>query len=240
MRAAGPDSLGRLLVSRLDTVWEAGKPITVEDLVDTLIPYHHVRSALGLTMKGEYDLGILHLLHSGEHVRVDAELAQAVERELATPEPDLGFLSNLAEARVEVRPEAWAQWSADTTPELLEGRPFPGEPATEATRPEGGSNGAPVDRLVDHRIPTREYIGQGSHRPDGVESPPSAPAPAKREAAMPSERCRHCQRILPERNELQFCPYCGVGQRDPTCAECGEQLERGWAYCPRCGKATET
>lgn len=229
MRAAGPNSLGRLLVSRLGAS-EAGKPITVRDLVHTLIPYQHVRGALGLTMKGEYDLGILHLLHSGEYLRVDAELAQAVEVELAAPEPDLGFLSGLADARVEVRPEAWAQWSTGTTPEVL------GEdavaPPVEPSAPNEASNGAPVDRPRDRRALRREY--PPARMPRALE-----PSPAKgEERATSSERCRHCQRILPEREELQFCPYCGVGQTDPNCTDCDEPLERGWAYCPRCGKAT--
>ena len=204
MRIAGPDSLGLLLVSRLAAERGARKPITVEDLIETILPYHYVRSALGLTMKGEYDLAVLDFLHCGEYLRVDSRLAEAVERELATPEPDLAFLSELAEARVEVRPEAWAHWSGptDAGPDLQE---VSGEyPAVGSSRPADAS-GAEGDRTV-----------------------------------TPSQRCRHCQRVLPERSDVQFCPYCGAGQADPTCAECDEHLERGWAYCPRCGKATET
>lgn len=241
MRAAGPDSLGRLLVARLAAAGEVRGPVTVRDLVEALIPYRLVRSALGLTMKGEYDLGVLHLLHSDEHVRVDAELAGAVERELASPEPDLAFLAELGEARVEVRPEAWVSWSAEAAPGALAGRGFElslqtsasrevstGAPATAGPRPHAWAQQDGTEREPDAAPEDgawREHAG-GPTRPST-------------RAASASERCRHCQRMLPERGELQFCPYCGAEQVDPTCVDCDEPLERGWAFCPRCGKATE-
>jgi RNA polymerase subunit RPABC4/transcription elongation factor Spt4 len=233
MQIAGPEALGPLLASRLGEEWDTGRSITVADLLATLLPYAHVRSALGLTMKGEYDLAILRLLLSEEHIRVDAELAEAVERELAAPEPGLDFLSELAEAEVEVRPEAWAQWSVGSTSD-----PGPGASTLEShaaeTRSEGSLNGAPIVREWDQfevaGEDTTDRLGQAAGEAWGE---------ADRSATW-RERCRHCQRVLPERGDLQFCPYCGVGQADPTCANCDEQLERGWAYCPRCGKAKET
>lgn len=230
MRAAGSESLGRLLVARLEAVWETGRPITVQDLVDTLIPYPHVRSALGLTMKGEYDLGILRLLRDGEHLSVDAELAQAVERELAMPEPGLGFLSDVTRTGVEVRPEAWARWAAGSTPEALESGTGPPPPVAHS--PPRASHGAPLDRIRDRPMLRREHSSARARHPSGSD-------PATGEGRATAERCRHCQRTLPERTDLQFCPYCGAGQADPACADCQEPLERGWAYCPRCGKATE-
>lgn len=268
MRAAGPDSLGRLLVSRIVSVWEAGKPITLHDLLEILIPYRDVRSALGLTMKGEYDLAILHLLRGGEHLRVEADLAHAVEQALSTPEPDLSFLSALASSRLEVRPEAWARWSGETTPPdtmlqtlappARESELFPIDRPAGATHCEESSNGAWADPLPAPRSIERRSSAGSPRRPSTpareptrarktVEGPTEIEGPRRVEgavsiegAARPSERCRRCQRILPVRIDLAFCPFCGVGQADRTCAECGERLERGWAYCPRCGKAMGT
>ena len=67
-------------------------------------------------MKVEYDLALLRFLGSDEHVRIDSDLADAVRRELATPEPGIGFLSDLGDAQVDVRPEAWAVWSGGERP----------------------------------------------------------------------------------------------------------------------------
>lgn len=234
MQIAGPEALGPLLASRIGSEWEAEKPITVADLVETLLPYHRVRSELGLTMKGEYDLAILHLLLSAEHIRVDGELAQAVERELTTPEPGLGFLSDLADAAVEVRPEAWAQWSGGMMRDLGPGVASPRESPVVENRWERSLNGPPIDQEGDQLEATGEYTQ------DEWPRPVSRARGKGDRSATASQRCRHCQRLLPERGDLLFCPYCGVGQSDPTCADCDEQLERGWAYCPRCGKATET
>jgi RNA polymerase subunit RPABC4/transcription elongation factor Spt4 len=133
-----------------------------------------------------------------------------------------------------VRPEAWAQWSIRVTGDLGPGVASRVESHAADTRSERGLDGAPIDRERDQRGVTGEYTTHESRRPAD-----RARGEGDR-SVMSSERCRHCQRVLPERGDLQFCPYCGVGQADPTCAKCDEQLERGWAYCPRCGKATGT
>lgn len=195
MRIAGPEALGALLVSRLLADGRAGTSVTVRDLLSTFLPYHAVRSALGLTMKVEYDLALLRFLGSDEHVRVDSELAEAIRRELSVPEPGVGFLSDLGDAEVKVRSEAWAAWSGEAWP--------PEVPAEE----DGAASGDPAE-VAD----------------------PEAPA---------TQRCCRCARALPEDREIRFCPACGADQAEPSCPECDERLERGWAYCPRCGRSIE-
>jgi RNA polymerase subunit RPABC4/transcription elongation factor Spt4 len=196
MRIAGPEALGSLLVSRLTADGQVDGSVTIRDLLRTFLPYHVVRGALGLTMKVEYDLVLLRFLGSDEHVRLDPEVAAAVRSELATPEPGIGFLSDLGDARVDVRPDAWAMWS---------GGQRPPEVAVE----------------------------------DGRDSTEDDPPAVVASATHTTQRCRRCARALPEDREIRFCPICGADQAEPTCPGCSEELERGWVYCPRCGRTIE-
>ena len=48
--------------------------------------------------------------------------------------------------------------------------------------------------------------------------------------------CWKCSRELPPRPDLRFCVFCGADQDRPCCRACGEEMDVGWAFCPRCGK----
>ena len=50
-----------------------------------------------------------------------------------------------------------------------------------------------------------------------------------------SESCHWCRAELPARNVLNFCPFCGSNLGMKPCAECGEELDAGWMFCPACG-----
>lgn len=83
-----------------------------------------------------------------------------------------------------------------------------------------------------------------------AETPDRAPSetaalsdlPAAEPAGTPDEdlradaACWKCSRELPPRPDLRFCVFCGADQDRPCCAACGEKMNAGWAYCPRCGK----
>ena len=65
----------------------------------------------------------------------------------------------------------------------------------------------------------------------GVSSVPPAsgrPAPAD---------CPECSRVLPTRDGLRFCPFCGTDVHVVACGACGEELERSWSFCVACGEA---
>jgi hypothetical protein len=73
--------------------------------------------------------------------------------------------------------------------------------------------------------------------------PPAAASPGQDTAGAPDSRtaagaqCISCNVRLPRRPGLCFCPYCGAEQAVRPCAECGQALEPGWAYCAACGAA---
>lgn len=71
---------------------------------------------------------------------------------------------------------------------------------------------------------------------DSLEAIDAAPAVAvAREVRSPAGSCWRCGRELPGRPDLRYCVFCGSDQQRPACLACDEELEGGWAFCPRCG-----
>lgn len=47
--------------------------------------------------------------------------------------------------------------------------------------------------------------------------------------------CVWCRADLPERDDVNFCPFCGTDLRLVPCASCGAEIEPGWMFCAACG-----
>jgi hypothetical protein len=72
---------------------------------------------------------------------------------------------------------------------------------------------------------------------DGTpERAPFEPAGTSGEDLRAGAACWKCSRELPPRADLRFCVFCGADQDRPCCPACGEEMNAGWAFCPRCGK----
>ena len=50
-----------------------------------------------------------------------------------------------------------------------------------------------------------------------------------------SRTCSWCRETLPDREKLNFCPFCGTDVDVVPCPSCGEALEPGWLFCIACG-----
>jgi len=53
-----------------------------------------------------------------------------------------------------------------------------------------------------------------------------------------SVECGWCERALPDRPQVSFCPHCGVDLNIVPCPECREAMEPDWRYCVVCGTET--
>lgn len=229
--------LAELLARRLGGApGGSGDGVTVAELRRTLLPYPRCREALGLASKAEYDVGLLRLLADPDLLRPEEEgLRDAVERELASPEPGLGVLDDWA--ATSLRPGARLRTAPDDA----------GPAATPDDGP-GARGGATADPSPDRPDPPGDSApGRGSSPPAGGErrrdpgpdgSRPGTPG-VTGWAGTESEGCRSCGHELPEREGVRFCPHCGTDQRTPRCPECREPQERGWRYCPFCGSEND-
>ncbi len=60
------------------------------------------------------------------------------------------------------------------------------------------------------------------------------PVPAHSGVAR-GDSCRWCRAKLPERDNVNFCPYCGTDLELVPCSGCGQDLEPEWRFCAACG-----
>lgn len=100
------------------------------------------------------------------------------------------------------------------------------------------------------RAPSERDVRSEETRPKKRESTPGedstpsevAPTPPAQssEASAPAEaRCPDCEKPLPNRASMRFCPHCGTNLLEAPCRACGEILDRGWNFCIACGQSTQ-
>ncbi len=208
----------------------ATQPITVEALVDHLLPYRVARRLLGIDASEDYEALVLRLIAEEGRLMVvqpvgAAELARST---MASKLPDLSNLDLLRSATLE--------FTDDTLARLDGVLPMPA--------PRDDAKWAPSPRPDREVIPLRVPV-----QPDPAATRPAPQASAPSPAAEPPPEflttvaftppgdapCWSCHEALPAGRQVKFCPFCGADQRQPKCAACGEPVERAWRHCPECG-----
>ena len=224
------DRLFRRLVDGLIAIDPARlhRPLTVAELVRSIVPYRTSRAALGLDSSEDYDLLILRLL-SGEGAYVEvrpAEVAARAAAELggANPDPALlrqfgGVEVTLATARLAqaLGPGPEAAWAPPESEEALEAR---------ESLEEGHDTDEDPGVIETGRVP---WVVEPIAGPRGI-------IPLHT-GAVPDEgtRCGYCGGLLPGGRQVNFCPHCGQSQTFIRCGECGNEVEFGWKHCVACG-----
>ena len=83
------------------------QPFEVAELYQTLLPYRHFRRDLALDTNEDYELALMQLLSGTRgYLIVDDRMRDALERELASPNPDPGAFRQFADAQVALSPAA--------------------------------------------------------------------------------------------------------------------------------------
>lgn len=236
-----------MLAERLAESGEPGRAVTVAQLVERILPYPLVRERLGLAGKAEYDLAVLRLLTDRVLLQLDPALHEAATKELDQAEPDLRPLEKLSESLLRVRhPRRIAGpmdaggagvASGDAGPEGASEEPAAAsEPQAEpetALEPDPVAESEPEEAVEPG--PTAEPEPEPVVTPEPVVAPEPVPPPV---AGPPGPtECWSCSTRLPARDGVRFCPECGVDQQADRCVSCGDRLEPGWSFCPRCGRA---
>jgi hypothetical protein len=178
------------------------------------VPYRSNRSRLNVATHQDYEMAVLRLLAGERHyVQLEPEdVREAMQREIATINPDPAYFRSFPDAQVMVNGRA-----AERV--LMADRAYaPASPDAEEDD-DGlfdttGENPVPFVPRTDFTEPAR---------PDRVAG----------------NQCEYCGGVLPANREIRFCPHCGQPlEGELNCQGCGAELDVGWAYCLTCGRAT--
>ncbi len=214
------DRLFGLLVVALARETRVAVPFLAAEVYERLVPYRSNRSRLNVATHQDYEMAVLRLL-AGErgYVQIEPEsVRDAMQREIATINPDPAYFRSFPDAQVMVNGRA-------------------AERALKADRayapPIESDEADLLDTTGENPIPA----------PPG---PASAPFvhPARFRVARPPDllsenQCEYCGGVLPLNRDARFCPHCGQPREgDLKCPACGSAVDVGWAYCLSCGKPT--
>lgn len=185
------------------------RPLPLDEIVHSLVPYRANRRALGVDTSEEYELVLMRLCAGeGGLVRTEPEEARArFVDELGSANPDLAALHSFESVLITLRPEPLSRVldsaDADLEPEPAALPEIPG-----------------LDALA-------ELDDEGGPDPD----PETIPEPE------PPSRCAYCGGRLPVGRAVKFCPHCGQNQTIMLCPGCRSEVESGWKHCVSCGRA---
>ena len=215
------DRLFGLLVTALARETRVAVPFPAAEVYERLVPYRSNRSRLNVATHQDYEMAVLRLL-AGERSYLQLEpesVREAMQRELATINPDPAFFRSFPDAQVMVNGRA-------------------ADHALKADR----AYAPPLDADEEDLLDT---TGENPI-PAPPPATPGAPFayPARFRVARPPDmlsehQCEYCGGVLPSSREVRFCPHCGQPQEgDLKCPACGSAVDVGWAYCLSCGKPT--
>jgi predicted RNA-binding Zn-ribbon protein involved in translation (DUF1610 family) len=192
------------------------RPIPLEDILESIVPYRSNRRALLLESSEDYELVVLRLCAGeGGLVRTEPEEVRArFAEEAGSTNPDLHVLHKFEHVLVSIRSEPLARaLHPEPDPDLPYAPPL-------ASAPLAGLDLPALDPLND----------LDPIEPDASGAPDEAP-----EADLP--RCLYCGDTLPGDRPVRFCPHCGQRQVPSECPRCHSDVEPGWRHCVSCGTA---
>jgi hypothetical protein len=189
------------------------RPIPLEDVRASIVPYRANRRALGLESSEDYELVLLRLLAGeGGFVRAEPEEARArFAAELRSPNPDLTLLDAVEHVVLTLRSEPLA-------------RALGPEPESVYAPPAAAAAPLPASPASD--VPEFPELDE----PTDPGAQPEEPVPP---------HCLYCGGALPGHRAVNFCPHCGQSQTVALCTHCQGELEPGWRHCVNCGAAVQ-
>jgi len=216
------DELDRLferLVQVLARDARLAVPFPATDVYERLVPYRSNRSHLRVATHQDYEMAVLRLL-AGErgYVRLEPdEVREAMQREVATVNPDPAMFRSFPDARVMINrlaAERFLRGAAAYAP------PPPPPP--------------PEEEESEHE--------EAAASPPPPSSPHAAETPFElaEDEDAPGRQCAYCGGMLPRNRKVNFCPHCGQppSGEELKCPACGAEVDVGWTYCVSCGRAT--
>jgi hypothetical protein len=214
------DRLFGLLVAALARETRVAIPFPAAEIYERLVPYRSNRSHLNVATHQDYEMAVLRLL-AGErgYVQLEPETVRdAMQREIATINPDPAYFRSFPEAQVMVNGRA-------------------AERVLMAERAYAPPSDEDDDDLLD--ATGENPIPPVSQAPTPHFVPPERFRVARPAQGLSENQCEYCGGVLPSNRDARFCPHCGQPQEgDLKCPACGSAVDVGWAYCLSCGKPT--
>ncbi|HSR41299.1 MAG TPA: zinc ribbon domain-containing protein [Longimicrobiales bacterium] len=204
-------------------------PFTVAEIYQELVPYRTHRDRLGVEMNGDYEHALIRLLAGeGDYLVLEADTArQDLRRELKSPNPNTGLFRDYAAADVRLNPERVPGLAQDAV-EVDSLAPV----EVEAVEVE--------EEVTEERMP-EPGPADDDPQPAAAAAPEERMAPEPARPVVPEteetegEACKWCRATLPNRENLNYCPFCGTDVNVVPCPSCGEALEPEWRFCIACG-----
>ena len=206
------DRLFGLLVVALARETRVAVPFPAAEVYERLVPYRSNRSRLNVATHQDYEMAVLRLL-AGErgYVQLEPEsVREAMQREIATINPDAAYFRSFPDAQVMVNGRA-------------------AERALKADR----AYAPPIDEDEEDLLDTT------GENPIPAPASPARFRVARPPDPLSENQCEYCGGVLPLNRDARFCPHCGQPREgDLKCPACGSAVDVGWAYCLSCGKPT--
>lgn len=209
-----------------------GRPFTVAEIYQDLVPYRTHRDLLGVDMNGDYEHLVLRLLAGEEGlVSVESEHARReMSEELGRSNPNTGLFREYAAVDVHlvaehIPPEVDEEAVILPVADLAEDAPDDADAGDEFTAsvddlaPLDGDDDTSESDAEDAAVATRGGASATAPGDEGV--------------------CHWCRGTLPVRENLNYCPFCGTDIAVVPCPSCGEAVEPGWRFCIQCGATTD-
>lgn len=232
------ERLFRRLVDNLIAIDPARlhRPVTLGDLLGSVIPYRTNRRSLSIDSAEDYDMLVLRLCSGeGGFVRmVSDDIGQVLRDQLTSPNPDLGVLREYAKAELVLGTEPLAHALGPGPEEAY------APPEEEILDPPSvGHASEPVLEVPLESVRRVPFSAEPAPPPPPVVPPPprmtAEPEPSPKLVRDSSPRCSYCGGRLPSGRTVNFCPHCGQNQTFTRCPECQSELELGWRHCISCG-----
>lgn len=187
------------------------RPLPLNDLRDSIVPYRANRRALQLESSEDYELVLMRLCAGeGGFARTEpAEVRAEFEIEVGSSNPDLEIVHRYQNAVVSLEPK----------------------PLALVLNHEPGLAFAPPDH--SGRLSMEKAAATLPELPS-VE-PLGADADSAGAGGDRISQCGLCGRVLPTGRVVNFCPHCGGSQGLARCPACRSELEAGWRHCVSCG-----
>ncbi|MDH5643964.1 MAG: zinc ribbon domain-containing protein [Gemmatimonadota bacterium] len=232
-------------------------PIQISEIYQSVLPYRHYRSALGIDTMDDYDMVLLKLLAGeGGFVTIDPpEVQTTLQEESSSVNPNPGAFRDFAAANIYLNSgavrtvtEAGDDYAPPADEEDDDDDFSFGSPSSDV---EFISKDSPVTATPSLSLeppsyePKAQYELPPKYDPpprDNItpfEGTPSAMPPmlTRPESSFSKKEtgCVYCGGSFPTNRDVSFCPHCGKSTSQPECSSCGAEIEEGWQYCIDCG-----